>query len=145
MTSVRPQVDFGGSFFSGEIRVFRGGKYVIKRLELSAARMWEPNTSQWRRTIFWFLLLTEQWPSAIYGSIFRETLHRKNALLNKAPLPLTSDTVDLIFNLTVNVLLSREHYYRFRPRLRGSNGRTITVGYCSDNVMQICVRLNCVA
>ena len=89
----------------GEIRVFSGGKYVIKRLELSAAPMWEPNISQWRRTIFWFLLLTEQRPSAIFGSIFRRTLHRKNALLNKVPLPLTSDTVDLIFNLTVNVLL----------------------------------------
>jgi hypothetical protein len=26
-----------GEVFLGEIRVFRGGKYVIKRLELSAA------------------------------------------------------------------------------------------------------------
>lgn len=143
MPSVRPQVDFGEVFFfSGEIRVVRGGKYVIKRLELSAAPMWEPNISQWRRTIFWFLLLTEQWPSAIFGSIFRRNLHKKNSLLNRAPLPLTSDIVDLIFSLTLNVLLSREHCYGFQPRLRGANGRTIITGYCSGNGTQMCVRLS---
>jgi hypothetical protein len=45
MPSVRPQVDFGGMFFSGEIHAFRGGKYIIKR-QLSAAPMREPNISQ---------------------------------------------------------------------------------------------------
>jgi len=67
----------------------------------------------------------------IWFDLSSNPAQKKSSLLNKAPLPLTSDTVDLIFNLTVNVLLSREHCYGFQPRLCRANGRTIIIGYCT--------------